>query len=293
MSILEYCKKFITGIILVEVCLFSNNVIADCAPDTSKYTPDCDSTANLHYPTITAPNYQGSAKTDSFDCAVNGRKQLSIEQINERSDLIPPKLTNRFYIRLGANAAAEGISGASIKGVNNTTTNLTGTLQNKSIKVADNNFEMAVGYTWSEFAVDLEWLASKSVTYSSFVYGAPPTFTINSNVKGDALLINTYWIFQNLYNVNAYADFIVGWSNNSNTSYINAGPITATRWYHWAFGLGVGGRFNIVSRLFADVKGRYIFLGTTRLIATNNPSYAYIKVNRTWMGASVCLLWLI
>lgn len=263
------------------VCLLSNNIIADC-----------DSTADMHYPSVNPPNYQGSAHTDSFDCAVNGTKQLTFEQINERAGLVPPRLTDRFYFRMGANAAAQGITSVSNQEPNNLTTNQTGIIQNTNNKQASNNFEMAFGYVWSAFAIDVEWLSSSSISYESEIFGVSPTFTINSTVKGDALLLNLYWIFNDMYNVQLYGDFIIGYSDNTSTSYLNSDSPADTKWKHWAFGAGFGGRFNIVSRLYADVKGRYIFLGTTRLVATDGVSNAYLKANRTWLGASVCLLWL-
>lgn len=279
-----HVRKFYRVICTISfVCLLANNVHA---------AADCDSTAKSHYPTITPPNYQGSAHYDSFDCAVNGTKQLTLEQINDRSGLVPEKLSGRFYYRLGMNAAAQGLTSVSNLEVNNTVTMQTGFLQNTNNKEASNNFEMALGYLWEDFAVDLEWLASQSISFSTAVNGVTPPFNFYSSVKGDAMLLNMYWIFNNMYNVSLYGDFIIGYSDNTSTSYIAGGESTSTKWKHWAFGAGFGGRFNIVSRLFADVKGRYIFLGTTRLIATDGNSNAYMKANRTWLGASVCLMWL-
>lgn len=277
-----YLPKYTTVFCAISVvCSLANNALADC-----------DSTANLHYPTKNPVNYQGSAHTDSFDCAVNGTKQLTMEQISDRADLVPPKLNDRFYFRIGANAAAQGITSVSNLEVNNLATNQTGVLQNTKNKEASNNFEMAFGYAWNEFALDLEWLATTSINYSTAVYGVTPNFTVNSTIKGEALLMNLYWIFNDMYNLSLYGDFIIGYSDNSSTSYINTAPSTKTKWKHWAFGLGFGGRFNIFSRLYADVKGRYIFLGTTRIVATDGNNNVYLKANRTWIGASLNLMWL-
>lgn len=266
---------------LITMCVYSHQIYAEC-----------DATTNMHYPTIKSPNYQGSAHTGSFDCAINGSKELTTDEMQNRADLIPPKLSNRFYLRLGGNAAATGISGAQISGVSNTTTNVTGYLQNTKNSVADNNFEIAFGYTWSDFAIDLEWLALKSISYSSGVSGVTPTFTFNSNIKGDALLLNLYWIFQNLYNINLYGDFIVGYTKSTTNSYINSGSITGKDNNRAAYGLGIGGRFNIISKLYVDLNGRYLYLGKMRMTATDGDNYAYIKAKRTWLGAGVCLLWL-
>lgn len=279
MDITNHLQRNVTAALIV--CCLTNNAMADC-----------DSTAKTHFPTYNQANYEGSAHTDSYDCAVNGSKQLSLEQINERIEFMPPKLSNRYYFRLGVNAASEGITSVSNREVNNTSTLVTGYVQNGSNKIASNTFELALGYAWSEFALDLEWLAPASVSYSTPVYGVTPTFNLYSTVKGDALLLNLYWIFQDLYNFKLYGDFIIGYSDNTSTSYIDSGEATKTKWRHWAFGAGFGARFNLVSRLYADVKGRYILLGTTRLVASDGANNAYMKANRTWLGASVCLMWL-
>lgn len=281
MNRISYPKNFIVGGFLAFVCLFSNNIQADC-----------DSTVPMHYPTLNSPNYQGSAHTDSFDCAVNGTKQLSLEEINERMGYLPPNLNNRFYLRIGANAAAEGLIGISNIGANNSNSGAMGTLQNDHVKVADNNFEIAFGYTWSDFAVDFEWLASKAIDYQSTIIDFTPTFTVYSTVKGDALLFNLYWIFKDMYNVKMYGDLIVGKSQNNSQSYITNGAITQWKITHWAFGLGLGGRFNLFSKFYADVCARYIYLGTARIVASQGSNAVFLKAKRTWMGMGVCLLWL-
>ncbi len=252
----------------------------------------CDSTADMRYPSVTPPNYEGNSRTDTFDCAVNGSKQLTLEQINDRKELMPQRLTDRFYFRLGANAAAQELGSVSNQEPNNLSTNSTGILQNTKNKQASNNFEMAIGYLWSQFAIDLEWLSSSSISYNTEVVGVNPNFSFSSNVNGDAFLLNLYWIFNDMYNVQLYGDFIIGYSDNTSTNHINSENEASTKWNHWAFGAGFGGRFNIISRLYADVKGRYIYLGTTRLVASDGTNNAYLKANRTWIGASACLLWL-
>jgi len=273
----------------IFVCLLSSNVFADC-----------DSTANTHYPGVVPPNYYGGSQTDSFSCAINGSKNLTMEQINERADLIPPSLNNRFYVMLGGNAAAEGIvsaknSSSDTNGtvVNDFATGQAGTLSSTQNKVASNNFELAVGYTWKEFALDLEWLAVKSIPFNSSIIGITSPFSFTSNIKGDALLFNGYWFFNDMYNAKLYGVFSLGYSHNQSTTQIGSGPVNVLNRYYGAGGLGIGARFNVVSSLYADIVGRYIYLGPVRMEATNVNSYIYIKATRTWLGASFRLLWLI
>lgn len=283
MDILKSMKNILGFVALAVVCFSTNKVYADC-----------DSTAGLHYPTQMPPNYQGSAQTNTFNCAIHGSKELSLEEMNARADLIPPNLNNRFYVMLGGNAAAEGVM--SVKNsseYNNSTTLAIGTLSNDHNKTASNNFELGVGYVWKDVAFEVEWLALKSVPFTTEVNGISPTFTFNSTVKGDALLGSLYWIFKDMYNVKVYGALIVGYTKNNTVSYINSGDSYAINRYRISYGLGVGARFNIVSRLYADIIGRYIMLGAVRMEATNGVNYAYLKATRTWLGASVRLLWLI
>lgn len=268
---------------LLFVCLLSNNVFADC-----------DSTANAHFPGVVPPNYYGGSQTDSFNCAINGNKQLTMEQINERADLIPPSLNNRFYIMLGGNAAAEGIVSAKNEATaNNLATGEVGSLSSDQNKVASNNFEIAVGYTWKDFALDLEWLAVKSIDYNASIIEISSPFSFTSTTKGDALLFNGYWFFNDMYNAKLYGVATLGYSSNQTTNQIGTGPVSIINRYYPAFGLGVGARFNVVSSLYADIVGRYILLGTAKIYANSGNNYINIKAKRTWLGASFRLLWLI
>ncbi len=254
---------------------------------------DCDSTAGLHFPTVTGPNYTGTAHTDSFDCAVSGTKQLSMEEMRARQDLIPPNLNNRFYIRLGGNAAAEGLTSLRTGTPDKSTSPAVGTVSVTNSKTASNNFELAFGYTWNEFAIDLEWLALKSVQVTANINGVTPTFSFTSTVKGDVLVGNLYWIFNDMYNVKMYGVLCGGYSHNKSTNTITGGqPYTMNR-YYLAYGGGVGARFNVISKAYADISARYILLGAVRLSATNGAEYFYVKGSRTWIGASVRILWLI
>lgn len=267
------------------LCLFSNNVMADC-----------DSTAGTHFPGVVPPNYEGNSATDSFNCAIHGTKQLTLEQVNERNSLIPISLSNRFYIMLGGNIAAEGITNAKNETThvpyNNYSTLQVGTLSNKKIKVASNNFEIGFGYVWKDFAFDIEWLALKSVTFTSAENNVTPTFTFTSKLTGDTLLTNTYWFFNDMYNIKIYAVFSVGIIHNQSLTQIGSGPITRMNRYFPDGGLGIGARFNLVSKLFADVAGRFLVLGAVRMSANNGVESVYVDAYRTWLGASVRLLWL-
>lgn len=287
-------KNTLTRFATIIVCLISNSIWADCDSSASRYSPDCDSTANLHYPSVVPPNHYGNAKTDSFNCALNGSKQLSLDQVNERSDLIPPSLNNRFYIMIGGNAAAEGVMSAkNVALANDTVTLDVGTLSETQFKVASNNFELAFGYTWKDFALDIEWLAVKSISFNASMINMTPGFSFSSTIKGDSLLGNLYWIFNDMYNAKLYGIFSLGMSHNQSFSEIGTGDTNTMNRYYPAGGIGLGARFNIISSLYADVAARALYLGKIRISAVNGTSVLDVNATRTWLGASFRLMWLI
>lgn len=286
-------KYLIINLAFSLVCLLPNNARADCEPTPSNRST-CDSTTNLHYPSKLPPNYYGNAQTDSFNCALNGTTQLTMDQINERNDFIPPSLNNRFYVRLGGNAAAEGVIMADNKAeANNTATGAIGLLSDDQHKTASNNFEIAFGYAWKDFALDLEWLALTSVTFNSSIINITPSFSFSSTIKGDAILTNWYWTFKDLYNVKLYGIFSLGMSHNQSTTSIESGPSNFMNRYYPAGGLGVGVRFNVISSLFIDIAGRALYLGKVRMSATNGDNFVDVNAARSWLGASFRLMWLI
>lgn len=286
-------KNILIAAALGSVGLFSNIAGAACDPAPSGQST-CDSTNDLHYPSKLPPNHYGNSQTDSFNCAINGSRQLTMDQVSERNEMIPRSLNNRFYVRLGGNAAAEGILNAkNVAEANNTTTLAVGTLTNEQVKTASNNFEIAFGYTWKDFALDLEWLAVNSIDFNSSMINIAPSFSFSSTLKGDVLLTNWNWTFKDMYNAKLYGIFSLGMSHNKTITSIESGASTPMNRYYPAGGIGIGARFNIVSNLFADVAGRALYLGKVRISATNGSNFVDIDGVRTWLGASFRLMWLI
>lgn len=282
MNNVHLLKKSISVGVCALICLFSNKLIASCEPSVAKNPAG-----------VTPPNYYGNSQTNSFRCAINGGTDLSLEELNERAALTPQKVTDRFYIRLGMNASSEGITGVKNNSLAPATKN--GTVSVKQVNVSSNNVELAVGYTWTDFAIDIEWLALKSVPYNSFLSGITPNVYYNTTTKGDALLANFYWIFQNLYNFNFYGVGVIGTTNNKCSTFLTGGPVNViNKKYSLSFGGGLGVRFNIVSSVFADMSARYINLGGTKFEAANiaKTTSITLKGTRRWIGMSVRLLWL-
>ncbi len=271
--------RFLLVPLCAALCLGSNKVLA----------AECDSAKGLAYPTVTGSDYYGSGQTDSFRCSMTGSTDLTPEQMRERADLAPPSLDYRWYFRLGGNAAAQGLS---VKNVSTGSSASDYTLGDDTVKNASNNFELGLGYVWTDFAVDVEWLAVQSISYTSSVVGLLPNYTVNSRVSGDAILLNLYYFFQDLYNVKLYGIADVGFTQNRSNTTLTGGNADSNfilNKYSVSYGLGFGGRFNIVSKLYADMAARYLFLGDAKM-QTNVG--LILKAKRTWLGASFRLLWL-
>lgn len=266
--------------------------ILACINTTSAFAK-CDPTIEKNYPGAVPPNYYGNSQTDSFRCATTGSNELTSLQASERDDLIPEKLSNRFYIMLGGNAAAEGVTRVSNKSIYDTYI-ASATLSSTQTNTASNNVEFGFGYEWKGFAFDFEWIGLKSVTYNGYLLGITPSLPFNTTLKGDAWLFNTTWFFYDQYNFKMYGVFTAGVTNNKTTTTLNFGtPYVTNRWSP-SLGLGVGARFNIISRLFADMVARYMVLGRVNYTAIDAAGdYMILKGYRTWFGVSARLIWMI
>lgn len=263
------------------LCLVSNSAFAACDPSVSS-----------HFPSKTAANSYGNSRTDRFNCAVTGTNELSEAQLRERANLLPESLTDRWYIRLGGNAAAEGVSGTKTGG--NDLQTASAIVKTKDEKTASNNIEVGFGYVWKGFAMDVEWLGLKSVAYASTLENITPNLDFTTTVKGDALLANLYWIAQDIYSVQLYGLMAAGFTSNKSTAVLAGGdPVTLSK-YSLSFGAGIGGRFNIIDKLYGDMAFRYLMLGRVKYVG-RNPGGGIsmeLKSTRNWLGVSFRLLYL-
>lgn len=263
------------------LCLVSNSLFAACEPSVSS-----------HFPSKTPANSYGNSRTDRFNCAVTGTNDLSEAQLRERANLLPESLSDRWYIRLGGNAAAEGVTGTKTGGNDPQTANAI--VKTKDEKTASNNIELGFGYVWKDFAIDLEWLGLKSVAYGSTLENITPTLDFTTTVKGDSLLANVYWIAQDIYSVQLYGLMAVGFTSNKSTTVLSGGDPVALSKYSLSFGAGVGGRFNIIAKLYGDMAFRYLMLGRVKYVGRtpSGGTSMELKSTRDWLGVSFRVLWL-
>jgi hypothetical protein len=271
----------------------ANHAVALCDTGCDPSSKTCPPTIARDYPGAVPSNYYGNSQTDSFRCAIAGSTSLSELEENERANLIPEKFSNRFYVMLGGNAASEGIVRVKNDSIYDPVTNA-GVLSSTQIKTASNNVEFGFGYQWTEFAFDLEWIGVKSMTYNGTIEQITPLLPYSTSLSGDTWMTNTTWFFNNQYNFLMYAVFCVGVSYNKTTATLNSGSPTVTKKWSPAGGLGVGARFNVISKLFADMTARALVLGRIKYSASDGQGHWMIlKGYRTWLGVSARLIWMI
>jgi len=229
------------------------------------------------YPGRERPDYYGNAQIDSFRCAISGSTQLTPEQMQQRKDLIPDSHDFRFYGRVGLNAAAQQIRFPSAKATQ-----------------SSNQFDVALGYRWKVSSVELEWLNLSSIQYNLQAQIGTPVSNaqLAGTLKGQALFLAVNYEFYKFYNYIPYFNLAIGITNAKATLSINGGQTQSLNKYVPAGGLGIGVKFNIYSRFYADIMVRGLYLGQTKYDASNVQAGLSIKAKRIWLGASLGVIWL-
>ena len=238
----------------------------------------CADSVVKNYPGKQRPDYYGNSSIDSFRCAMSGSTQLTPEQMKLRKDLIPDSHNFRLYGRVGLNAAAQQIR---FKGGKTTQ--------------SSNQFDAAIGYRWKNTSAELEWLNLSSITYSNLQIklGNPLIIgQVSGKIKGQAIFLGLNYELYKFYNYTPYLNLAIGLTSNDAILTLNAGPQQILSKYLLAGGLGLGVKFNIYSRCYADVIVRGLYLGQTKYNGSALQTGLTIKAKRIWLGASLRLIWL-
>lgn len=252
----------------------------------------CDGNTLGYYPSKLPDDYYGNGQTDRFRCAIEGKTQLSAQEQAELEALIPQSHDNRFYVRFGLNSGTEKISGVKNNGTDISSA-LVGIPTNVSEKTSSNEIEMAIGYSWKDFAVDLEWMSLRKIRYSGAFVATSSTPTITSEISGDAYLLNAHYNIKDFYNFKIYLTGIFGTTKTEAETRVNSSsPTISSRW-GLSFGGGIGAKFNLVSQLYADMTVRGLLLNTkVKMEDADTTSYIILKGTRSWIGASARFIWL-
>jgi len=234
------------------------------------------------------PKY-GKGQTRSFMNAMYERSpDISETELQEIAKSIPPRITERFFIRLGANWGRSILSQ-----VKNTSVHL----KIKDAKVATSNYtspsklgaELAFGYRLDRLSVELEAIA---VEY--FKFNVNPLFNnqpgkLDSIVKAQGGFLNVYYDILDFMPVRAFLGVGLGTGiNSTNSNFSNAPPISTgvnftSRNIAGAYNLVAGAKINIASRVFINGAVRYTnFAGFGNIKAVSSKNVEWLDENRNW-----------
>lgn len=224
------------------------------------------------------PKY-GNGQSRSF---MNAMYELSPDitekELQEIEKSVPPRITKRFFIRLGANHGRSMVSQ-----VKNTSVQLT----TKDAKVATSNYtsssklgvELAFGYRWDRLSVELE-----AIAIENFKFNIDPLFNnqkgkLDSIVKAQGGFLNVYYDVLDFMPFRAFVGVGLGAGiNRTNSNFSNAPPVSTginftRRRVAGAYNLVAGAKINIASRVFINASVRYTNFagfGNIRSIAASN-----------------------
>jgi opacity protein-like surface antigen len=251
----------------------------------------------LAKPKNNADVWYGNGETTAFKRAMSGSESLTEAEAARIKAMVPPKDYNRFYIRYNVALGRKNLSGI---------TNLSdGSYPQNSAKVSqpavrDNqrNSLLAVGYDWNPFRFDLEYVWTKSFTYSANPVFEPPapSMSLNASISNRVLLGNFYWDYRN-FSDHIYPYVLIsagGVYNTVKTVLTNPqagrGLTPTTHNYSWALGAGGGIRLGVTRSLYFDVHFRYLQAGHINF----RPEPAmYLRGNHSFYWYGIGLVYLL
>jgi len=246
-------------------------------------------------PTQTEPRvWYGNSETVSFKRALGGSESLTAEEEKRIKDMAPPKDYDRPYIRYNIAIGRKNLSGI-INLSNSSYAQVNATVAEGSVRNNQRNTLMAVGYDWNPGRFDLEYVWTKSFTYSANPVFDPATtnpsgtvMTLNALISNKVLLGNFYWDYRD-FGEHIYPYMLVsagGVYNTVQTALTNPQSARLTPTTHnfsWALGWGAGLRLGVIKGLFLDVHFRYLKAGHINF----RPEYSmYLRGNHSfyWYG---------
>ena len=256
-------------------------------------------------PLVLAQEWYGNAQTDEFRKAVSETyDDLTEQEKYEINRMVPEVHKKRFYVILGSSKSITRVFDLS-----NTTTiaadsNVSGnTLSTDFGKKNKRILEVAVGYIWDKFRADVEWLHSAKVKISGSVYDTTQNIKFENTVSGTGIAANLRYDIWEFYEIKLYASGILTIGLNKGQLSIRSDAIptssdTSVSRLNYGFGLGLGARYNLFSKLYLDIGGRYINLGKVRMEtsinnAANQGNSLAMKATRAISGFGFKLMWLI
>ena len=214
--------------------------------------------------------YYGNAQTPGFRRAMGGAGPLTEEEQRAIEALKPAKEQNRFYLRLFGYSGKQNVSRFSNLSPG---ANAGGQVNETAIRTYQNRASFALGYDAQACRLELEYIRLSKMYYRV----TPMLLNIGSTEGIDATIRSYAWFLNLVFDLRGVAERfypfalvgIGGAYNRVSSVLINrpANTIENGRQsnFHMAYGLGVGVRLGLTSRLYVDTQARYLKLGYTNL----------------------------
>jgi opacity protein-like surface antigen len=212
--------------------------------------------------------WYGDGETTAFKRAMDGSESLTEAEEKRIKEMVPPKDYDRPYIRYNVAMSRKNLSGI-INLSDSSYPQANAEVNEGSVRSNQRNSLFAIGYDWNPGRFDIEYVWTKSFTYSANpVFKSPaPVMTLNASISNKVLLANFYYDYRNFgEHIYPYALVSVGGVYNTvQTALTNPqagrGLTPTTHNFSLAIGAGAGLRLGITRSLFFDVHYRYVKAG--------------------------------
>jgi len=247
---------------------------------------------------IDADTWYGNAQIPEFQQAVEeSSDDLTAQEVDQINNMLPESHDNRYYIVLGNNRSTTRVSALS----NITDQNASSEIADKLLSIdfgkkKQRELEFAIGYIWNTARVDLEWLQTADITITGSINETTsPGRSFETIISGNTVIANLAYDIKDLYGIKCYGTGILALGMNKMQLKLETSSFMEVSRLAFGIGLGLGVRYNLISKLYIDIGARYINLGSTKGEAENIGTNRSLKLEGTRAVASIGLrlTWLI
>lgn len=231
-----------------------------------------------------AANY-GNSVTPEYKKAIEGDSDLlTPEEQQKILSKIPPKFNDNWYVGFRNNWFDYKLSSYSNKS-NPPLDSLE--VPQTTFKKRGKSISGMVGYMFDGFSVDGELLIGTKLN-PTFGGGGIDAGTLT--VKNRTLMLNAYWDFIDLAGLKPFLLAGGGVAQNKATTEFNVGGLkTDNTRYAFAWNVGVGLRFRVVSHFFIEAMARYIRNGEVEIKEKSEPDLK-LRTRLSSQGYSIGLI---
>lgn len=243
-----------------------------------------------------------SVTTEEYRKAISGGEPISVEEQEEIATLLPEKETNRFYVKGRVNKGT-----VSVKKLRNKSEAPFSTLKIEKVKdsVDQKGLELAFGYSWKDWRMELETYFDKNINYqgspmfAAATLAAHPTLVPNNvtatvKVRNRTVMLNLFYDFKDFILITPYVGWSAGMSlNTSHTTlgnFLNFNQEMSKRTLGLAYGISGGIRYRFLTKFIFDAGYRFSALGRPKF---KNFNAFQIQGNSYFSGFAIGVTYLI